>query len=278
LSDVLAEVLDALQLRAIDTARVPSGAASAAPSGPGDAACYVLLEGRVRLDVDGREYTLLRNDVLLVLEHEHEQPATAGGDVCAGSLLRCRFRLDRGSLHPLTTTLPRVVQVNADSITDETELGRIVRLLDGELTNRRAGAQWVARRLADILFVEVLRRYQLQQPCAPFLAALADPALSAALQGMHREPGRAWQVDELAELAELSRGVFAERFHELVGEPPLRYLRGWRLLRARQTLRHRGIGVREIARQAGYRSTSGFRRAFRRFFGRTPTDMRRREP
>jgi AraC-like DNA-binding protein len=76
-------------------------------------------------------------------------------------------------------------------------------------------------------------------------------------------------------VAKLSRAAFAERFQRLVGEPPLRYLRTWRLLNARRELAHGKASVRSVAEQAGYRTANGFSRAFRRFFSESPSAARR---
>src|SRR4051812_40346851 len=44
----------------------------------------------------------------------------------------------------------------------------------------------------------------------------------------------------------LSRSTFAARFAEVVGEPPMRYLAGWRIRHARWLLRGTGYSVAEI--------------------------------
>jgi transcriptional regulator GlxA family with amidase domain len=136
--------------------------------------------------------------------------------------------------------------------------------------------EFVAARLAEIAFVEALRKGVLTKTVEPaFLGALADPHIRASLDAIHRAPNETWNVAELAGLAKLSRAVFAERFQRLVGEPPLRYLRIWRLLDARRELAHGNVAVRTVAQRAAYRSANGFSRAFRRLFGESPSDVRR---
>jgi AraC-like DNA-binding protein len=162
----------------------------------------------------------------------------------------------------------------AHDLTARAELGRALEMLESELANARFGSEFVTVRLAEIAFVEALRRRQLAAAPA-FLAALADAPVGASLALIHGSPNRAWRVNELAAAAGLSRAAFAERFHKRVGDPPLRYLRAWRLLAARRELASSGAPVHEVAKRAGYRSTSGFSRAFRRFFGHSPGNLRR---
>ena len=148
-------------------------------------------------------------------------------------------------------------------------------LLDGELVNARLAIDFVALRLAKIILVELLRRCQLEGTQPAFLAALSDPIVHRALQRIHAEPDHHWQVPELARAVGLSRAVFADRFHRHVGAPPLRYVRLWRLLKARRELQRTTLPIKEIAQRSGYGSSTGFSRAFRRTFGCPPSHLRK---
>ena len=55
--------------------------------------------------------------------------------------------------------------------------------------------------------------------------------------GWHANPTHDWTVAELAREAGISRSVLAERFTQLVGESPMRYLAGWRVQLAKQMMR-----------------------------------------
>jgi AraC family transcriptional regulator len=79
----------------------------------------------------------------------------------------------------------------------------------------------------------------------------------------------------LAELADLSLYHFARAFTQSFGVPPHRYHMARRMVRAKSLLRRPALTVTEIGVQAGFRETSSFTRAFRRFTGLTPTEYRR---
>jgi transcriptional regulator GlxA family with amidase domain len=169
-----------------------------------------------------------------------------------------------------------VLHFGARDLTDPAEFGGTAALLEAELANAPVGVEFVAARLAEIAFVEVLRKGVLAKAVEPaFLGALADSPVRASLDAIHRAPNEPWTVVDLAAIAKLSRAAFAERFQRLVGEPPLRYLRTWRLLNARRQLARGNASVRLVAKQAGYRSANGFSRAFRRFFSESPSAARR---
>jgi AraC family transcriptional regulator len=73
----------------------------------------------------------------------------------------------------------------------------------------------------------------------------------------------------LAELADLSRFHFARAL------PPHRYHMARRMDRARSLLQKPALSVTQIGIQIGFRETSSFTKAFRRFTGLTPSEYRR---
>nr|WP_246001678.1 helix-turn-helix transcriptional regulator [Allorhizocola rhizosphaerae] len=123
-----------------------------------------------------------------------------------------------------------------------------------------------------MLLLFVLRAWFDEQPDARggWAAVLRDPAIVAALEGIHREPARAWTVEELARLAGLSRSAFAKRFTALVGRPPLAYLTWWRMTTAARLLRSSDTSLRAVAAKAGYASEFAFAKAFKREYGTAP--------
>jgi AraC family transcriptional regulator len=79
----------------------------------------------------------------------------------------------------------------------------------------------------------------------------------------------------LAELADLSHYHFARAFTQSFGVPPHRYHMARRMDCARGLLQRSALSVTQIGIQTGFRETSSFTRAFRRFTGLTPTEYRR---
>jgi AraC-like DNA-binding protein len=272
--DILTDVVDALELEATGVLSLRLAAEHTENVGPGQAVVVIVVRGACELAGGGDRAELIENDYVLLFGGQ----AAAFRNRSAAApcrLIVCSYTVQTASPHPLARQLPAVVRLASRHLTDPAELGRAVAMLDGELVNASLGTDFVCRRLAEVAFVDVLRRCQLEERAEPaFLAALSDGPVRAALELIHRLPSRTWHLDDLATEAGLSRGAFSERFHRRVGEPPLRYLRCWRLLRARRELIRAGMRVHEVAAQAGYRSASGFSRAFRRFFGETPSAAR----
>lgn len=144
------------------------------------------------------------------------------------------------------------------------------------LTNTTPTPAPLAARLAELLLVEVLRLHLASAPAARtgWAAALRDPVLAPALAALHRDPGHHWTVEELARTGAVSRSALGERFRQVLGCSPMRYLAQWRIHRARDLLATTDLGVASVGRRVGYEAEEAFSRAFKRSTGTSPRDWR----
>lgn len=180
--------------------------------------------------------------------------------------------------NPLLAALPSVLLVRANSDTPAaTAVASITSLLDAELLSGMPGASSVGARLADILFIQVVRHYLSSAGTLPqgWLRGVGDRAVAPALAAMHRAPEQPWSVATLAREAGMSRSRFAVCFHAIVGQTPLEYLTHWRMYQAAARLAEGGIALPAVAASVGYRSEVSFSKAFKRWAGRSPADYRR---
>ena len=65
-----------------------------------------------------------------------------------------------------------------------------------------------------------------------------------------------------------------QRFRDLLGRPPMGYVRDWRMHVAKELLGRRDLTVGAVARMVGYQAVEAFSRAFRRAHGRSPAEWR----
>lgn len=142
----------------------------------------------------------------------------------------------------------------------------------------RAGAVSMLARLAELLFVQVLRSYVESAELGPgsWLAGLRDVHVGKALELLHEHPDRAWTVEELGKEVGLSRSALTQRFADTLGESPMRYLTAWRMQLARRYMRDPRLGLADIAARVGYDSEAAFNRAFKRDSGDPPATWRKR--
>ncbi len=177
----------------------------------------------------------------------------------------------------LMAGLPPVLRVNVRGSNAGIWLEASVRYALAEARSPRPGGAGVLAKLAEVLFIEVLRMYMAEESqCRTgWLAGVSDRIVGAALSALHKEPARAWTLEDLARTACTSRSVLAERFQHLVGSAPMQYLTQWRMLLAANLLCHSNAPLARIAENVGYQTDTAFSRAFRREFGAPPAAWRR---
>jgi AraC-like DNA-binding protein len=171
----------------------------------------------------------------------------------------------------LVSVLPRVLVVPHTG-----QLCPVLDLTVAEVERDDPGQQAVLDRLLDLLLLTALREWFAAPDVEPpaWYRALGDPVVGRALRLMHEEPDRQWTVSALAGEAGVSRATFARRFTELLGEPPMSYLTGWRLSLAADLLARTDATVEAVARQVGYGSAFALSVAFKRVCGTRPSELR----
>ena len=176
---------------------------------------------------------------------------------------------DRRPFNPLLAALPRLMHVR--SMADGWH-GGVIRQLTDESRLGRPGADCVLTRLAELMFIEVLRRYLEGLPPGQtgWLAGLRDEVVGRALSVLHARPAHPWTLESLAREVASSRSNLAKRFGDLVGQPPMQYLGRWRIQVAANLLVQSGAKVASIGSEVGYDSEAAFSRAFKRATGRAP--------
>jgi AraC-like DNA-binding protein len=131
-------------------------------------------------------------------------------------------------------------------------------------------------KISELLLVEVLKLHLATTPAdkTGWLRALRDPVLAPALAAINASPERKWNLLSLAKQASVSVSLLDERFREVLGLAPIRYLTGWRMHVAKDLLRSSDLGVVAVARRVGYDSEEAFSRAFKRETGLAPSSWR----
>ena len=172
----------------------------------------------------------------------------------------------------LLDALPVVLRVDGGGAADP-----VLDQVAAEVGIDAPGQQVVLDRLLDWMLVCTLRTWFDRPGGQPptWWAAQRDPVVGDALRLLHADPAAPWTVSSLATGAGVSRSTLAKRFVELVGEPPLSYLTGWRMTLAADLLvEQRSRTIADVARTVGYSDPFGFSAAFKRVRGTNPSDFR----
>lgn len=210
--------------------------------------------------------------VLLPRGGEHHLRAAPQGRarLVTGSLVLHAAPFDR-----LSELMPPVL-LQVGLRLEQPAYASLLDMLDAETRAARAGGSPLLNPLLDLVVSATLRSF-FERGCASareWLGQLHDPLLGPALEAIHAEPGSPWTVDSLARVVRASRSSFAERFRSTMGESPARYVTRVRMRRAEEMLVD-GRPVSQVAFSLGYDSDEGFRRAFQRHSGLSPSEWRR---
>lgn len=186
-------------------------------------------------------------------------------------MLTGTYQLRSETSQRLLDALPTLLVVRADSWSSP-----LVPYLAEEITKDEPGQEAVLDRLLDLLLIAALRAWFARPEAeAPgWYRAHADPVVGPAIRLLHHNPAHPWTVESLARQTGVSRAALARRFTELVGEPPMAFLTGWRLTLAADLLREPGATVGSVARKVGYASPFALSTAFKRVRGISPQQHR----
>ena len=228
---------------------------------------HLLKHGSVRVRQKGLpEFVLTEPTLLLVpraCAHAFDVPEPAEGAdlVCATVDLGGRYG---GSI---AQGLPELIVL---PLASHAALGPVCDLMVAEAFSEGGGRQAALDRLFDYLLILILRQLVTNGTAeGGVLAGLADPRLAKALSAMHEAPRRQWSLEDLAEVAGMSRTRFADHFRAVIGRTPIEYLTQWRMTIARHMLA-KGKTVKTVANATGYNSAAAFSRAFTRVTGFSP--------
>lgn len=250
-------------------------------------------EGGLRAGSEATRYPLHRNSLALMppsLTHavecgtdvDRETPIRGDepGPICkfgagpiegAGLVVACgRIQATYGGGPGLFDLLPAPLVMD---FSDSPKMRTVFESLideDGEL-----GSAAMMDALMNQCLIGVFRHIGANPDCPlPWLAALEDPGLARVLASILGHPEKPHSLETLADIATMSRSVFAEKFHKSFGRTPMDYVKDVRLRKAGQLLLRDELSVEDVASKVGFSSRSHFSRIFTEQFGTSPVKYR----
>ena len=152
----------------------------------------------------------------------------------------------------------------------------LISMLSDEVVKDEPGQAAVLDRMLDLLLTAVLKAWFAQRDTSrpEWWRYQGDRIIERALRIMHDDPAYPWTLDKLAAESGASRASLARRFNDLVGEPPMTFLKNWRMAMAADLLCQPDETLSTVAEKVGYATPFAFSAAFKRVRGISPQQHR----
>ncbi|AGN85500.1 AraC family transcriptional regulator [Enterobacter sp. R4-368] len=266
---------------------------------PGVVPWHVVLHGEARLMVEGRNVDVCAGDVLLL---PHGSPHLLQSLVEWGQIVPA-LKHDNGILTEVRSPAKgaavevlcgefdfgphsgwlfahesRLIHLQTNHWQACPELEMLLMMLVRESLGSLPGNATIAKGLADTLLALILRLLlALHEPPAGLLRLMSNKRLAPALLAVIADPAHPWTLETMAERCFLSRATFARYFARSYPLTPQAWLSQLRMAMASQLLiTHAGLTIDAIAERCGFLSLSSFSKGFKRLYGVSPAQYRKR--
>ena len=147
-----------------------------------------------------------------------------------------------------------------------------------EFCEPRVGTIALTSALMKQCLIILLRQlHEAQDKRLPWVGALENQGLMRAIVAMINLPEKPYKIEDLADIAIMSRSSFVEQFSRTLGQPPHEFLSHYRLRRAASLLSVTNLPVKTIANKVGFQSRSSFSRAFKANYHIDPAGYRNKQ-
>ena len=229
-----------------------------------------LLKGRESLVYDGRRYEAAENDVLLIdadINHQEFASSDTVREAIVVTFDRFRFP-DLPENHLIEKGVSPVVRLEADDpIADLFQV-----LLEESRNENYMGYSMVSAALKMIL-VRILRKVGKGEKGRTTSFMECEKVKDY----IDENYGTKITLDDLADIAYISKGHLSHQFKIAVGEAPIRYLINKRIEVAKDLLINSDLSIADIAYKVGYDNQTYFSQFFDKEVGMSPTAYRKKQ-
>ncbi|MBL4660616.1 MAG: AraC family transcriptional regulator [Alcanivoracaceae bacterium] len=244
---------------------------------------HVIAYGNCSLSIEGKnELYLNAGDLIFFPRNIRHHMFNDNEEAMISTTLICG-KLDFGEINnPVLDALPEIIHIKANEMDKYPWLKSLFQQIINEAEFGTEGSQIILDKLAEILFIYIVRYYikSDQNDSANkqgLLLGLADKQICKVLMAMHEDLSLAWTVESLAEQSAMSRSSFSNKFSLLIGNTPLQYLTHLRMQCAHQKLLNSNESIISIALTHGYQSEAAFSKVFKKHYGLSPGKARKKK-
>lgn len=250
-------------------------------SNPGLSSFHVIAYGNCELHFTDKPVLYLSaGDLIFFAQNTPHRLINPNEEAEVSTTLVCGNLSFDNRNNPILMGLPPYFHIKANDMDRFPWLKSLFQQIINEAENDSDGRQLVLDKLAEILFIYIVRYYlssELHQKSnkSGMLQGLSNPAIARSLLAFHGGLDKNWSLESLAETALISRSKFANLFNELLGVTPHKYMTYWRMQQAKHLIETSKDSVYTVALACGYQSEAAFIKVFKKHFGTTPGKARK---
>lgn len=147
---------------------------------------------------------------------------------------------------------------------------RLAEEMERECDHDEAGREVALRAKLLEMMVYLSRAYS----SADTTEAHALLRVGHVIGALENDFARDWKLDELLDIAHMSRSNLMRVFRKATGQTPIDYLVRLRIQKSMEMLRNTDLTITEVALEVGFNDSNYFTRQFRRILGESPRAFR----
>lgn len=182
------------------------------------------------------------------------------------------FEYDRKA--DLIDSLPETVHVGMA----HTALDSLVGMLKYEAEQAEKGSATVVNALSSVLLVLLMRTYLNQEDKTIHIGTLNGwyhPRLRGVVQAVLAAPEKAWSIQDMVDVANVSRAQLMRLFKQQIGVSPHAFVNNIRLQQAAVLLKRSADSILSVALSVGFQSETHFGKVFKKQYGISPGQYRK---
>jgi AraC family transcriptional activator of mtrCDE len=152
----------------------------------------------------------------------------------------------------------------------------IFKLIEQEARHPLISSNLVIERLTSVLFFYIIRHLMTHPSNRKIrlFNILSHAEMGQVVVQLIAHPEQDWELDQMANVARMSRASFSKKFTDAAGFSPTKFLLYYRVQLAEQLLSD-GENIADVAEKVGYKSIAAFSRAFYRITAQQPGAYRK---
>lgn len=243
---------------------------------------YYIIDGKFEWTIDKQLHKLFPGDAILVLPEQEFGNAESVLEI--GSFTWIHIKMPKkwhgqilpGKWSSLTTkewdAISNILLNNNSPLLSKfSDLGKVLKKIQSELSNKEIGYVTTINHLIDNLFIQLTRQLTRQIN----IGRDFPKTFMNLEQTLRQNLSDQWTVEQMATLVGIGTTQFNEKVKSFTGFSPITYLINIRISEAIKLLKQADISLTDIALNTGFYSSQHFSTTFKKLTGYTPSEFRK---